>query len=73
MGAALWIATSSFFLGQAGVFPEAVRKPALLAVPVLMVLVAVLYWFVSVRMTPRFDNYNQRRRFPTAASTAVPK
>lgn len=54
-------------------FPEAVRKPALLAVPVLMVLVAVLYWFVSVRMTPRFDNYNQRRRFPTAASTAVPK
>lgn len=64
LGAALWIATSSFFLGQARVFPEAVRKPALLAVPVLMVLMAVLYWFVKVRMTPRFDHYSPRHPSP---------
>ncbi len=73
LGAALWIATSSFFLGQARVFPEAVRKPALLAVPVLMVLMAVLYWFIRVRLTPRFDNYNPRRPFRTVATTSVPE
>lgn len=49
VGAALWIATASFFLGQARVFPEPVRKPALLALPVLAVLVVVVYWFVRVR------------------------
>lgn len=69
LGAAMWIATSSFFLGQARVFPEAVRKPALLAVPVVMVFLAVLYWFVKVRLTPRFSNYNPRRHIPTVANT----
>lgn len=46
---ALWIATSSFFLGQAQVFPKAVRASGLLAVPVLAVLVVMFYWLWRVR------------------------
>ena len=52
MGTAFLIATSSFFLGQARVFPEPLRKPALLAVPVLLAVSALLYWLVRVRLTP---------------------
>ena len=48
MGLAFWIATASFFLGQAKVFPEGVRSSGLLATPVVLVLVAVLYWVVRV-------------------------
>lgn len=43
MGFAMWIATASFFLGQAKLFPEPVRKIALLAIPVVLVLVVMLY------------------------------
>ena len=45
----LFIATSSFFLGQAKVFPKAIRIPGLLALPVLAVLVTMLYWMWRVR------------------------
>ncbi|HYN87754.1 MAG TPA: hypothetical protein VER55_04455 [Ardenticatenaceae bacterium] len=41
---ALFIAAGSFFLGQADEFPEALRIPGLLAVPVLLPLLAMLYW-----------------------------
>jgi uncharacterized membrane protein len=43
---ALLLATASFFLGQADVFPEALRKIALLSLPVLLVLASMLYWLV---------------------------
>jgi hypothetical protein len=48
MGFAMWIATTSFFLGQAKLFPEAIRKSGLLTIPVLLVLVVMLYWLVRV-------------------------
>lgn len=48
---ALWIATASFFLGQADEFPATLRNPALLATPVLAVLLLLLYWTVRVRFT----------------------
>lgn len=47
---ALWVASASFFLGQADEFPPALRIPALLAVPVLVPLVAMLYWLWRVRI-----------------------
>jgi uncharacterized membrane protein len=43
---ALWIATSSFFLGQAKLFPEPVRTIALLAIPPLLVLAMLAYWLL---------------------------
>ena len=47
---ALYIAASSFFLGQADEFPEALRIPVLLALPVLAVLVTMVYWLWRVRI-----------------------
>jgi hypothetical protein len=46
---ALLIAVMSFFLGQARVIPKPIRIPALLALPVLAVLVLMLYWMWRVR------------------------
>lgn len=46
---ALFIASMSFFLGQADEFPKALRIPPLLALPVLAVLVTMFYWLWRVR------------------------
>lgn len=51
MGLALWIAVASLFLGQAKVFPPAVRRAGLLPVPVLLVAAVVFFWLVRVRST----------------------
>jgi uncharacterized membrane protein len=55
---ALWIATASFFLGPrarvAKVLPEPLLKPALLALPVLLVLVVMFYWLWRVRIRRSF-------------------
>lgn len=48
MGLAMWIATASFFLGQAKLFPEPIRKSGLLAIPVLIVMLFVLYSLARV-------------------------
>lgn len=48
---AMWIATASFFLGQAKFFPEPLRSQAgLRAIPVLAVLGVLIYWLVRVRV-----------------------
>jgi uncharacterized membrane protein len=47
---ALLIAAMSFFLGQADELPKALRIPALLAAPILAVLVTMLYWLWRVRI-----------------------
>jgi hypothetical protein len=55
---ALWIAAASFFLGPrarvAKVLPEALLNPALLALPVLLVLVVMFYWLWRVRIRRSF-------------------
>jgi uncharacterized membrane protein len=45
---ALWIATASFFLGQAKVLPESLQNFWLLSIPVLAVLAMLVYWLVRV-------------------------
>jgi hypothetical protein len=50
MTMALWIATMSFFIGQADVIPQPLRIRPLLALPVLAVLVTLLYWVWRVRV-----------------------
>jgi hypothetical protein len=50
MSFALFIAAMSFFFGQADELPEAIRIPALLALPVLAILVTLLYWLWRVRV-----------------------
>jgi uncharacterized membrane protein len=47
---AMFIATGSFFLGQAKVFPKPLRIMPLLSIPVLVVIVMMLYWLWRVRI-----------------------
>jgi len=50
MSFGLWFATTSFFLGQAKVFPEPLRHAfGLRAIPVVLVLVVMFYWLWRVR------------------------
>lgn len=46
---ALFVASGSFFLGQAQVFPEPIRSGPLLAVPALLPLVLMFYWLARMR------------------------
>lgn len=50
---ALWIAAASFFLGQADEFPVWLQNSGLLAIPVLLILLTMLYWQVRVLWTKR--------------------
>jgi hypothetical protein len=61
---AMLIATASFFLGQAKLFPPAVRASGVLRVPVLLVLGALLYWLVRVQLWPRVRR-GRRTPLPT--------
>ncbi|MGH7493681.1 MAG: hypothetical protein ACREOO_14990 [bacterium] len=47
---ALFIASGSFFLGQADEIPEPLRIPALLAILALAPLLVMLYWLWRVRI-----------------------
>jgi hypothetical protein len=47
---ALWIATGSFFLGQADEFPESLRIWPVLAILAVLPLVAMFYWLWRVRV-----------------------
>jgi hypothetical protein len=50
---AMVIATGSFFLGQAQVIPQPLRITPLLALPVALVLIAMLYWLARVAVARR--------------------
>lgn len=56
---ALLLAAASFFLGQAQVFPEALRHIALLAAPVMLVVVLMLYWLARVLFSQRYRGARQ--------------
>jgi hypothetical protein len=43
-----WIATASFFPGQADMFPEALRIMPLLCTPVLLVMLLMFHWLARV-------------------------
>jgi hypothetical protein len=60
----MFMATASLFLGQPKVFPMAIRHSGLLPVPVLLVVAALLYWLVRIRVWPRL----RRARTPRAAT-----
>ncbi len=48
---ALFLASGSFFLGQAQVFPKPIRIFPLLAIPALLPLALMLYWLARVLLT----------------------
>ncbi len=61
---ALFIASGSFFLGQAKVIPKPIRIFPLLAIPALLPLVLLHYWIIRVRFTKwyrrRADSFKPR-------------
>ena len=67
---ALFIATGSFFLGQADEFPEPLRNFALLPIPVLLVLLTMFYWLVRVLFTQWYRRFHQQ--FPANFSVSRP-
>lgn len=72
MSWALWIATSSFFLGQAKVIPKPIRIMPVLALPVLAVLATMLYWLWRVRVRRVVARDRQERgRPPTRRADPV--
>jgi hypothetical protein len=61
---AMWVATTSAFLGQAKFFPDAIRSSGVLAIPVLVVTVLLVYWVVRTL---------RGRRAPVVARAARPE
>lgn len=48
MGFAMFVATGSFFLGQADMFPTAIRKSGVLTIPVLLVIGMIVFCLVKL-------------------------
>ena len=64
---AMWMATASFFLGQAKLFPPGVRESGVLKIPVFLVIAALLYSLVRVRVWPWIRKGRALRGVPAAA------
>ncbi len=52
----LWIATTSFFIGQPQVFPEPISSIELRAIPVVLVILVMLFWLGRTMFTRRFKH-----------------
>ena len=63
---AMFMATGSFFLGQAKLFPADVRASGVLKIPVLLVIGALIYWMIRVRVWPSIRK-RRRGRMPASA------
>lgn len=50
----LFMATAAFFLGQAKLFPEGLRKIELLAIPVVFIIGLLFYWVLRVRLLKHY-------------------
>jgi uncharacterized membrane protein len=64
---ALFIASGSFFLGQAKVIPTPIRIYPLLAIPALLPLVLMLYWLARLSLT----QWHRRRVLGTISPTPL--
>jgi hypothetical protein len=51
---AMYLATSAFFLGQAKLLPAHLQNFAVLAIPVVVVLLMMIYWLARVLLTKRY-------------------
>lgn len=68
MGYALWVATTSAFLGQARHLPDWFREGKLHLVPVLLVTLTLIYWVVRVRVLKGGPHSPARRCAPSTLS-----
>lgn len=70
MGYALWIATFSFFLGQADEMPQVIRASGVLLVPPLLVTVSLVYWVIRIQVAKAPLRSPWRRHAPAATPLA---
>ena len=68
---AMFIATASLFLGQPKVFPMAVRHSGVLPVPVVLVVLALLYSLIRIRVWPWVRRVRLSRRARAVAPTST--
>jgi hypothetical protein len=68
---ALFVASGSFFLGQAQVFPKPIRIFPLLAIPALLPLVLMIYWLARVLFTKWYRRRADSFRRPTEVGGVV--
>lgn len=61
MCAAMFMATASFFAGQAKLFPADVRASGVLNVPIILVVGVFLYWLIRIRVVPLFRRMRVQR------------
>ena len=52
----MFMATAAFFLGQAKLLPEPLRKIEYLAIPVVIVLLSMIYWTIRVLYSKTYKN-----------------
>jgi hypothetical protein len=58
---AFFIATGSFFFGQAKLFPAVVRESGLLSIPALLPFALLLFWVCRLRVWPRIKRARSLR------------
>lgn len=71
IGYAMWIATLSFFFGQADELPQAIRATGVLMLPPLLVTLTLLYWVIRIQVA-RQPLRSPWRRGPKAAAVSTP-
>jgi hypothetical protein len=71
MGLALWMAVASLFLGQARVFPAAIREAHLLPVPLLAVAAVLIFWLCRVLFTRAYRTRSVAAVHPTDSGRII--
>jgi len=59
LGLAMFIATTSFFIGQAKQFPMPIRQSGVLVIPVFLVIGVLVYWLVKLGWPRRKRNRSE--------------
>ncbi|SFC89762.1 hypothetical protein [Pseudoalteromonas denitrificans] len=56
----MFMATAAFFLGQAKLFPESLRKIEFLAIPVVLVILFSGFWLLRIKFTNFYPTMKKR-------------
>ena len=67
---AMYMATMSFFIGQAKLMPAWIREVRLNLIPVLLVVGALIFWLVKIRLLPALKRVRRASAVPVARQAA---
>jgi uncharacterized membrane protein len=66
---AMFMATGSFFLGQAKLFPAEVRQSGVLLIPAFLPFALLIYWMIRIRLWPSIRKGWALRSVPRVSRT----